>query len=316
MTATASRRRWGVAQLALIVIAIVAAAFFTFITPSGVSQVQRFTPNTLGDQPTGAVVLAGEDRKLAVGLAVAPRTHGLLVVATVFGQSGEGATGLRPEVTITAHDGSRSSAPATGCGAGCYEAVLGTTELPRSARISFDDGSHLGFTLPSHGPTTEASRLVSGAAAEYKQLHSMVTHERLASSPTEVAYTNYYAVAPDRLRFDVRGEDETIIIGKRRWDRSVGGPWKESATSPVSPISAYWTPLVQDATLLGSSTVRGQPVWVISFADPQTPGFFKIWVDKANHRTLELEMTAAAHFMHHTYGQFDAPISVKPPQGG
>jgi hypothetical protein len=144
----------------------------------------------------------------------------------------------------------------------------------------------------------------------------MVTHERLASSPNEVAYTNYYAVAPDRLRFDVRGEDETIIIGKRRWDRSVGGSWKESAASPVSPISAYWTPLVQDATLLGSSTVKGQPVWVISFADPQTPGFFKIWVDKANHRTLELQMTAAAHFMHHTYGQFDAPISIKPPQGG
>jgi hypothetical protein len=315
MTATASGRRWGIAQLVMILFAVAAAAFFTFIAPGGVSQVQRFTPRTLGDQPTGAVVEAGEDAKLAVGLAVAPRTHGLLVVATVFGQSGQGATGLRPQVTITEQSGSQSSTPATACGAGCYEAVFGTTELPRRAAISFDDGSHLGFTLPSHGPSPQGLSIVREAAAEYKQIRSMVTHERLASSPTEVAYTTYYAVAPDRLRFNVRGEDQTIIIGQRRWDRSPGGRWKESAQSAIDPLTAYWTPLVQDATVLGSATVQGRAVWVVSFADPQTPGFFTIWVDKANHRTLELEMTAAAHFMHHTYSQFDAPLDVKPPQG-
>ena len=53
---TALRARWGVAvQLVLVVIALAAAAFFTFITPSGVSQVKLFTPNTLGDQPADSV---------------------------------------------------------------------------------------------------------------------------------------------------------------------------------------------------------------------------------------------------------------------
>jgi hypothetical protein len=314
MTPTRSRRRWIVAQLALIVLVAVAATFFTFVAPSGVSLVQRFTPATLGDQPAGAVVLAGEDRKLAVGLAVAPRTHGLLVVATVFAGSGRGATGLRPKLTITGRDGSHSSATATACSAGCYEAVFPTREIPAHATISFDDGSHLSFTLPAHGPTSQALTVVRDAAAEYKQIRSMVTHERLAANPTEVVYTTYYAVAPNRLRFQVRGEGETIIIGKRRWDRSQGGNWKESAQSPIDPITPYWTPLVQDATILGSATVQGRAVWVVSFADPQTPGFFTIWVDKTTHRTLELEMTATAHFMHHTYDQFDAPISVQPPK--
>jgi hypothetical protein len=314
MTSTRARRRWIVTQLALIVIVAAAAAFFTFVAPSSVSLVQRFTPATLGDQPTGAVVLAGEDGKLAVGLAVAPRVHGLLVVATVFAGSGRGATGLRPKLTITGRDGSRSTATATACSAGCYEAVFPTREIPAHATVSFDDGSHLSFTLPPHGPTSRALAVVRDAAAEYKQIRSMVTHERLAASPTEVVYTTYYAVAPNRLRFQVRGEGESIIIGKRRWDRSKGGNWKESAQSPVNPITPYWTPLVQDATILGSATVQGRPVWVVSFADPQTPGFFTIWVDKTNHRTLELEMTATAHFMHHTYDQFDAPISVQPPK--
>jgi hypothetical protein len=206
------------------------------------------------------------------------------------------------------------SAPATACGAGCYEAVLPTLEIPAHASISFDDGSHIGFTLPPHGPTSQAAALVRGAAAEYKRIRSMVTQERLASSPTAVVYTTYYAVAPNRLRFRIRDEGESIIIGKRRWDRGLDGSWHESAQSPIDPLAPYWTPVVQDPTILGSATVQGRPVWVISFAAPQTPGFFTIWVDKSNHRTLELDMTAAAHFMHHTYGQFNAALSITPPR--
>jgi hypothetical protein len=313
MTAPGTRPRWVAVQLTLIALAAVVAAFFTFIRPSAVSLVRHFTPATLGDQPAGAVVLAGEDRNLAVGLAVAPRVHGLLVVATVFGADGRGATGLRPTVTVTNHHGSRSSAPTTACGAGCYEAVLPTLDIPARASISFDDGSRIGFTLPAHGPTAQAATVVRDAAAEYRRIRSMVTHERLASSPINVAYTTYYAVAPNRLRFRIRGEGESIIIARRRWDSGLHGGWHESAQSPIDPLKPYWTPVVQDATILGSATVQGRPVWVVSFAAPQTPGFFTIWVDKRNHRTLELEMTAAAHFMHHTYDQFDAPISVAPP---
>jgi hypothetical protein len=309
-----SSRRWILAQLALIVAAAAVVAFFTFASPSPVSLVQRFTPQTLGDQPGGAVVLAGEDRKLAVGLSVAPRVHGLLVVATVLGANGRGATGLRPTLTITGRDGSASHAAATACSAGCYEAVFPTRTIPAHASIRFDDGSHIAFTLPRHGPTAQALAVVHDAATVYKRLRSMVTQERLASSPTAVAYTTYYAVAPDRLRFRIRGQGESIIIAKRRWDRGLRGGWHESAQSPIDPIQPYWTPVVQDATILGSATVQGRPVWVVSFAAPQTPGFFTIWVDKSDHRTLELEMTAAAHFMHHTYDRFNTPISVVPPK--
>jgi len=308
-------RTWLAAQLVLIALALAAAAVFTFTRASTVSLVQRFTPATLGDQPPGAVVLAREDGALAVGLAVAPRTHGLLVMATVFAQTGAGATGLRPEFTLTGRDGSRVSATGTTCTAGCYEAVLPGSSLPRRAKISFSNGSHVAFTLPSHGPSAAALALVRDAAAEYRRIRSMVTHERLASSPRAVVYTTYYAVAPNRLHFIVHGEDESILIGYRRWDRKLGGTWHESAGTPVNPIAPYWTPLVTNATLMGSATVAGHAVTVVSFADPQTPGFFTIWVDKKTHRTLELEMTAAAHFMHHTYDSFNAPLSVRPPPG-
>jgi len=298
-------------QLALIAAGLAVAIVFTVISPSPAPP--SFRPATLGSQPPGAVVLGKEDGALAVGVAAVPRDGQLLVVATVFGQEGDGATGLNTSLAITTRDGRRMTASASACTAGCYQAVFGTSELPRQISVTFNGGRRVDFTMPPHGPSASALRLVRAAEAEYRRLRTLVTHERLGSDPTHVLYTTYYAVAPDKLRFIVRGEDQTIIIGNRRWDRSQGGRWQASSQTPIRPIAPYWTPLVQDATILGTVSVHGRPCWKISFADPQTPGFFTIWVDKSSDRVLELEMTAPAHFMHHVYGPFNAPLKVQPP---
>jgi hypothetical protein len=55
-------------------------------------------------------------------------------------------------------------------------------------------------------------------------------------------------------------------------------------------------------------------VWVVSFVTPQVPAWFTIWIDKRTYRTLELRMIAAAHFMHHLYGPFNAPLAISPPR--
>jgi hypothetical protein len=312
MTATAANRLWLAAQLALLAAGLAAAIVFTVITPAAAPP--RFTPATLGDQPAGAVVLAKEDGGLAVGLAAAPRHGDLLVVVTVFGQSGGGAARLRTRIAITTRAGQRLTAEATACSAGCYEAVFHTAAIPERASVTFNGGGRVQFSLPGHGPSVSALRLVRAAEAQYSHLRSLVTHERLASDPKEVVFTTYYAVAPDKLRFQVDGGYSTIIIGNRRWDRAPGGRWQGSSQAPIKPIAPYWTPLVQDATILGSATVQDRSCWVIAFADPQTPGFFTIYVDKSTHRTLELEMTAAAHFMHHVYGPFNQPLKIQPPE--
>ena len=311
MTATSLRRPWMIVQLALIAAGLAIAILFTVVSPS--SPPPSFRPATLGDQPPGAVVLGKEDGGLAVGIAAAPRHGQMLVVATVFGQDGSGATGLRTSLAIATRDGQHMTASASPCTAGCYQAVFSTSELPKRITVAFNGRSRVGFTLPPHGPSASALHLVHGAGAEYRRIRTLVTHERLGSDLTHVAYTTYYAVAPDRLHFVVRGEEQSIIIGNRRWDKSLGGTWQGSPQTPIKPIAPYWAPLVQDATILGTVSVHGRPCWEIAFADPQTPGFFTIWVDKSNDRTLELEMTAPAHFMHHSYGPFNAPLKVQPP---
>jgi hypothetical protein len=68
-----------------------------------------------------------------------------------------------------------------------------------------------------------------------------------------------------------------------------------------------------DPYLLGSESVGGHAVWVVSFVTPQVPAWFTIWIDKKTHRTLELRMTAAGQFMHHRYSPFNAPLTINPP---
>ena len=67
------------------------------------------------------------------------------------------------------------------------------------------------------------------------------------------------------------------------------------------------------AHVLGTETVSGHQVWDVSFFDPTTPAWFHARIDKATGHTLLLDMTAVAHFMHHVYGPFDAPIRLLPP---
>ncbi len=76
--------------------------------------------------------------------------------------------------------------------------------------------------------------------------------------------------------------------------------------------SPFWA-AVANARVLGEGQVGGKPVWIVSFFDPVTPAWFEARVEKSTGRTLVLDMTAVAHFMHHVYGPFDAPFELHPP---
>ncbi len=125
--------------------------------------------------------------------------------------------------------------------------------------------------------------------------------------------TFWKIVAPDRVAYAISDGDESIIIGNRRWVKPAGSKrWIESAQEPVQQPQPFWQSAA-DARILGTVSVHGRPAWKISFFDPQTPAWFTILVDKATMHTVDMRMTATAHFMHDTYGSFDGPVSVTPP---
>ena len=76
---------------------------------------------------------------------------------------------------------------------------------------------------------------------------------------------------------------------------------------PIRQPQPFWQKAT-DVRLLGRSgnTLR------VSFFDPSTPAWFEAWIDTRTYHTIKLDMIAAAHFMHDTYGPFDAALQITP----
>ena len=240
--------------------------------------------------PPGAIVFAREDGPNALALAVTPSFSQVSVV----GQQGSGVVGLAVAV-----NGVRTSA----CGRGCYRAPV-----PRARTVEVRVGSTRWLvTVPK---ARDASTLVARAARVWRSLHTLAFSDRLGSDATHVVFTEWKAVAPNRLSYAIRGGPSAVIVAGRRWDREPGGKWIES---PQSVQVREPVPLWQSAT---DAHVVGETAaaWLVTFYDPRTPAWFEITVDKKTSRTLDLRMTTTAHFMHERYGPFDAPLKISPPR--
>lgn len=276
-----------------------------------------FSPPALGAQPPGAFVMAAESRDLAVALAVQPTGRRLLLVATVLGQDGNGAGGLGVTFSVVERDGARVAPAATRGPLGTYaaKATLGSRPVRVAVRVRGKGAGAipLSFELPATWPAPSAAAIVARAERAYRQVRTLVIRESLASDPIHRVSSVYHEVAPNSLEVTSSNGAQAIIIGSRRWDRVGTEPWQSSTQAPFPTIRPFWVGVVQDASLLGSATVGGHRSWVVSFAAPQMPAFFTVWIDRETYRTLRLRMTTAAHFMRHEYGPFDAPLTITPP---
>jgi hypothetical protein len=259
--------------------------------------------------PSDALVLAREDRDLAVGLAVTRRSDRVALQASVLG-SDRPVSGL----AVSFGKGDANRLPATTCGAGCYAGwvPLGTRTVGIMIRGPNRAASAVSFPLPASVPGPPAAALVRQAETTWRRLRTLVVHDRLSSGPGATLDTLWRFVAPDRYTYAIRTGPAAVSIGPRRWDRLPGQHWQESEQDPIRQPLPLWRS-VSNAHVLGISTLRGRRVIRASFFDPQLPAWFTITVDPATMRTLDLRMTAKAHFMHEVYGPFDAPLRIVPP---
>jgi len=168
-------------------------------------------------------------------------------------------------------------------------------------------------TPPGSPPPRPAGTLAPRATRVFRKLRSVAIDERLASSPKNVLHTRWQLEAPDRAAYQIKGGSQAIIIGSRRWDREPGAPWKRSVQTPLHQPTPFWTSET-DAHVVGTARIGGRAARLVSFYDPGIPAFFTIAIDDATQRTLDLRMTAAAHFMHHRYSHFNTLPRISPPR--
>jgi hypothetical protein len=264
--------------------------------------------------PSGAVVLAQQAGEDALGLAVKPAGKGVLLQASIVKPFPKPPPPKTVRFEVTAANGrTTTTAAATPCGAGCWRATSPVAR-PRHVTVVLEPHtpSRVGFGLPAAWPPKSGAALVAKAAKTWFGLRTLVIDDRLGDGHTTLD-TVWKIVAPDRIEYLISDGDESIIIGDRRWVKPAGSTrWIESAQTPVQQPQPFWE-TATDARILGTVSVNGRPAWKISFFDPRTPGWFTILVDKATMHTVDMHMTALAHFMHDTYSSFDGPVSVTPP---
>jgi hypothetical protein len=252
--------------------------------------------------PRGALVLGGESGSRAVALAVGPGK----LTATVLSPEGGPLSGLK----VSFDTGARTI-PAKRCGLGCYSAAA---PAARRVTVRLSGSKPVSFAVPAR--RTSAAKIVARAARVTRRLKSLVYLEALRSGPKGGLLTTWSLKAPNQVEYRIRGGADAIILGTRRWDRNhAHAPWRRSQQLPALQVpQPAWGGLATNAYVLGSSTVRGHPVWVVSFANPNTPAWFTAWIDKATNRPLQLRMTAAAHFMFHRYVAFNQPLTIEAPR--
>jgi hypothetical protein len=253
----------------------------------------------------GAVVLAREAGALAVALAVEPGRRRL--TASVLSGAGGGANGLRVRFRLGG-----ATVAGRPCGAGCYRATAPPGASLRRVSVLVPGGPAV-FRLPASAPP--AAAIVRRATRVFRSLRTLVYLESLSSDPTHRVVTTWTMAAPDRLAYRIHGGAQAVVIGGRRWDRTTPADrWIRSSQSPPLLVpQPSWGSQVTNAHLLGNARVAGRPVDVVSFAVPSIPAWFTAWIDRRTSRTLQLRMTAAAHFMFHRYLRFDRPVRITPP---
>ena len=305
MARPSQRFLWGAgALLAGALIAGIVALFAvgshggSAVTPA---QVQPGLAAAAPAPPRDAVVLAAEAGRRAVALAVQPKA----LTATVLAPSGDPESGLALSFRVRG-----STLLARPCGAGCYRAAI--PARPTRVDVVLPSGS-TSFGIPA--TTRPGSAIVTRAARVFRRLRSLVYVESLRSSPSRGLVTTWRMSAPDKLTYQIHGGAAAVVIGRKRWDQvKPGAKWVESESTELQVPGPTWGSDVTDANVLGSATVDGRPVWIVSFVTPSVPAWFTAWIDKRSDRTLQLRMTAAAHFMFHRYTAFNVPLRIKPPR--
>jgi hypothetical protein len=262
-------------------------------------------------------VRARADGSDVLALAVVPHSGRVALQVSEVTQNGVGTRGLRVSFAVTSK-GSTDTKTATVCGAGCYRATVPLGSRPLAVRVRVaraGRSTSWDVALPATWPAKDAGAIVARATRTWKALRSLRYREHLSSDPGHTVVSDWQIVAPDRLAYQIQDEGQAVIVGPHRWDRQKGGAWVKTSALRLHQPQPFWV-TATDAHVVDETTLRGHEVWRVSFFDPRTPAWFLAAIDRSSYRTLDVQMTAAAHFMHDSYGGFNTSIKIVPPSSG
>jgi copper transport protein len=260
----------------------------------------------------GDLTLAGSAGDTLVGLSLRPGRPGRNQVFAYL------APAPAPQVPVRLSVAGRSSA-FTACGPSCRSATVDLDSGVRLA-VTVAGGGTATFVLPAL-PAQDGTALAERAVRGMDGLRSYQVSEVLAGIRSAYAYARPHSVWIRTWYGDV--PRETVWLGQRIYVRSGSeSSWTLQSRGLPAPVPYFpWNPFKPfvDASVVGTATVGGVPVTLVSFfgghgSDPE-PVWFTLWIDRSTNRVLRSQMWAPGHVMDDRYHAFDQPVTIPHPPG-
>ncbi|MGH9013222.1 MAG: copper resistance protein CopC [Acidimicrobiia bacterium] len=312
---TRSHRREATVALSIALAAALLAAFP--LPPRRVAEADAAAhPEAGGSElpQAGDLTLGASAGDTLVAVTVRPGTPGRnRVLATLVPPSGAAD---EPPPADLAVAGQRLGLES--CGPTCRSTTVtlqGGEQL--DLHVDGPTGGSATFALPRL-PAPDATSLLDRFSRRMDALDTYRLEEvfRPANPPIRSRWT---IVAPDRLHIDFATGAETVRISSTTYSHEPGQPWERSQGPQLKVPSHIWdVPERRAAHIVGTEPVDGVTTQILSFvASTSTEGgspiWYRLWVDDSG-LVRRGEMRTEGHFMDHHYLDFDAPLTVEPPQ--
>lgn len=307
---------WGEAALGVVVLAVV--GLLTALPPARAVASAADEGTTPAAPAAGNVTLAAAAGATLVDLTIGPTGNGPAVLSIL----------LRDPVGATIDSATVTLRLAPPDGAAPQEVPLvprggrytGLGELAKTgawrieALVTSPGGVTERATFALDLPTGGARSLLAQSDLAMNRLTSL-GERQMINSGGPVVTTYYQWSAPDRLRLRSDAGSETIVVGKRRFDRASGAWIASDWGDPAGyrwPVYEY-ARTAAEVTLLGRETIDGVPCWVISFLDTPSGGRFTAWIGIDDGLIRRQRMFAVGHYMESVFYDFNAPVTIEAP---
>jgi len=182
--------------------------------------------------------------------------------------------------------------------------------------------------VPDFGTSPEGEAIFRRGMDATTALHSVRFTQWIAdgmgnSSVSEHAVTAGGDGVPPGFAYRAAGGMEAVIIGSTRWIKLPGDlGWQEQEGATVVPPSE-WDDEYAGATgftMLGEETIDGERCQLLAFVVPevieprrQTVAWYLWWVGAETGQVRKEAMVSRVHYMLNQFGDFDAPLTLTPP---
>lgn len=171
----------------------------------------------------------------------------------------------------------------------------------------------------STAPVANAQVELKRAQQKMNSLTALRSRQELNDGANGVAISLYDYQAPDKTKFTILGQGESIAIGADQYYLNSDGQWTKRGRVENFVFPKFDFADTAISTRSGrADKPNGTPAQIVLFDTPNTSGteliHYAYWLADDDKRVLQLGMVTTSHYMIQTYSDFNSPeIAINPP---